>query len=286
MANRNLDIFEEELKQIADMLLLNGTLTKCPGLVHGKMGIAIFFFQYARYSQNPLFAEYAMDVIGELVKQLHANYRSDYEKGIAGIGTGIHYLIKEELVDADIHIFEDFDERMYRAVQYDPFPNFSMYEGLIGYGNYWLSRLQQQPLSVQAQDCLIRIIKRIEENMYLIPSEEWSDVYCFLFDLQIATDLSLSSELLEQSRKQVMDSHQFFPRLGNSVLEDIIRQYLCQRYFKEISSIEIHKVFELLPPLDRKTLPAFMGLLDGYAGEGLLRLTALNGIDPSWMQLL
>lgn len=286
MANRNLDIFEEELKQIADMLLLNGTLTKCPGLVHGKMGIAIFFFQYARYSQNPLFAEYAMDVIGELVKQLHANYRSDYEKGIAGIGTGIHYLIKEELVDADIHIFEDFDERMYRAVQYDPFPNFSMYEGLIGYGNYWLSRLQQQPLSVQAQDCLIRIIKRIEENMYLIPSEEWSDVYCFLFDLQIATDLSLSSELLEQSRKQVMDSHQFFPRLGNSVLEDIIRQYLCQRYFKEMSSIEIHKVFELLPPLDRKTLPAFMGLLDGYAGEGLLRLTALNGIDPSWMQLL
>lgn len=286
MANRNMDIFEEELQQIADMLLLNGTLTKCPGLVHGKMGVAIFFFQYARYSQNPLFAEYAMDVIGELVKPLHANYRSDYEKGIAGIGAGIHYLIKEELVDVDIHIFEDFDERMYRAVQYDPFPNFSMYEGLIGYGNYWLSRLQQQPLSVQAQDCLIRIIKRIEENMYLIPSEEWSDVYCFLFDLQIATDLSVSPELWEKSRKQVMDSHQFFPRLGNSVLEDIIRQYLCQRYFKEMSSIEIHKVFELLPPLDRKTLPASMGLLDGYAGEGLLRLTALNRIDPSWMRLL
>lgn len=32
--------------------------------------------------------------------------------------------------------------------------------------------------------------------------------------------------------------------------------------------------------------PATMGLLSGYAGEGLLRLTALNSTDLSWMQLL
>ena len=30
------------IRQIADMPLLNGTLTDCSGLVHGKMGIAIF----------------------------------------------------------------------------------------------------------------------------------------------------------------------------------------------------------------------------------------------------
>lgn len=32
--------------------------------------------------------------------------------------------------------------------------------------------------------------------------------------------------------------------------------------------------------------PVSMGLLSGYAGEGLLRLTALNSTDLSWMQLL
>jgi len=37
---------EQDLEQIADMLLLNGTLTECPGLVHGKMGIAVFFFNH------------------------------------------------------------------------------------------------------------------------------------------------------------------------------------------------------------------------------------------------
>jgi len=34
---------EQDMQQIADMLLLNGTLTECPGLVHGKMEIAVFF---------------------------------------------------------------------------------------------------------------------------------------------------------------------------------------------------------------------------------------------------
>ena len=46
MQKKNIKI-EEDLQQIANMLLLNGTLTQCPGLVHGKMGIAIFFFHYA-----------------------------------------------------------------------------------------------------------------------------------------------------------------------------------------------------------------------------------------------
>jgi hypothetical protein len=47
MIQDQLTTTEQYLSQIADMLLLNGTLTECPGLVHGKMGIAVFFFHYA-----------------------------------------------------------------------------------------------------------------------------------------------------------------------------------------------------------------------------------------------
>ena len=39
---------EQDLQQIANMLLLNGTLTECPGLAHGKMGIAVFFFHFLK----------------------------------------------------------------------------------------------------------------------------------------------------------------------------------------------------------------------------------------------
>ena len=37
---------EYDLQKTSDILILNGTLTESPGLIHGKTGIAIFFFHY------------------------------------------------------------------------------------------------------------------------------------------------------------------------------------------------------------------------------------------------
>ena len=107
---------EEELSLISNQLLLNGTLTKCPSLLHGKMGISIFFFHYARYVQDDLYSEYAMDLIRGLLEQLHANYRADYEKGIAGIGVGFSYLLEKRFLDLEEEAFDDFDERMYGMI--------------------------------------------------------------------------------------------------------------------------------------------------------------------------
>ena len=251
MQDNNLTVKGQDLQQIANILLLNGTLTECPGLVHGKMGIAIFFFHYARYINAMLFADYASDLIGEIQDQLHANSQADYEKGIAGIGIGIDYLIRNDFLDVEEDIFEDFDQRMYRAVMYDPWQDFSLYHGGTGYGKYWVSRLHQQPSSIQAQDCLMKITEQIERNIRDIPSEEQQDVYRFLHDLQDSSDLDISPELLEQYRKPSEDN--------------ILKQ---------------------IPALDRKKSPVGMGLLSGYAGEGLLRLTALDATDRSWTRLL
>ncbi|MDR1644206.1 MAG: hypothetical protein LBS05_00050 [Tannerellaceae bacterium] len=66
MIKGDFTIIKQHLSQMADMLLLNGTLTECPGLVHGKTGIAVFFFHYAQYTNNMLFADYAFDLIGEI----------------------------------------------------------------------------------------------------------------------------------------------------------------------------------------------------------------------------
>ena len=45
MGQDRITTLEKDLQQIAEMLVLNGTLTECSSLVHGKIGIAIFFFQ-------------------------------------------------------------------------------------------------------------------------------------------------------------------------------------------------------------------------------------------------
>jgi hypothetical protein len=250
------------------------------------MGITVFFFHYARYTGNPLFMDYAMDVIGVMMNQIHAGSPADYEKGIAGIGVGIDYLIRNDFLDTEDDIFEDFDARMFRAVMYDPWQDFTLYDGLTGFGRYWISRLQQQPSSVQAQECLRCITERIEEKLPDIPQDEQTDIYCFLHDLREIPVFDISTRLLEQYRKPPMDINRHFPRLGDSTVGNTVRMYQRERYFNECMQDEIDSALKEIPMLDREKAPTSAGLLDGYAGEGLLRLTALDLTNVSWMSLL
>ena len=161
----NQEVIEHHLQQISNMLLLNGTLTYCPGLIHGKMGISIFFYHDARHKCFDLLENYALDLIDEIQEQIHANSPADYERGVAGIGIGIDYLIQNGFLKATDDIFDDFDQRMYRAVMYDPWQDFSLYDGLTGYGRYWIMRLHHQKSSIQARECLLRIVYNIKVQL-------------------------------------------------------------------------------------------------------------------------
>lgn len=281
---------EQHLSQIADTLIINGTLTECLGLVQGKMGIAVFFFHYAQYTNNMLFADYAMDLIGEILNQLNVNSRANYKKGIAGIGVGIDYMIRNDFLDTEDDICEDFDGRMYRAVKYDPWQDFSQYNGLTGYGRYWMTRLNFPVPAMQARECLIHIVKLIEENLPDISTEERTDVYSFLYDLQKISDFDRCTGLLEQCRRiwglQSPNTIPSFPRLGDSTTGNIIRSYQSEQYFNASLQYEMNTVLKQIPALNMEKPPVDTGLLNGYAGEGMLRLAALGQTGYSWMFLL
>lgn len=281
---------KKDLQQIIDMLMLNGTLTECPGLVHGKMGIAIFFFHYAQYTNNMLFADYAIDLIDEILNQLHVNSRANYKKGIAGIGVGFDYMIRNNFLDIEDDICEDFDSRMYRAVKYDPWQDFSQYNGLTGYGRYWITRLNFPIPAMQARECLTYIVKLIEENLQDISAEEQIDVYCFLYDLQEISDFDRCTGLLEQCqriwREQSPDFIRAIPRLKESVVGNVVRVYQHHRYFHEPIQDKIDIILKQIPDLDIEKAPVGIGLLNGYAGEGMMRLAALDRTNISWMNLL
>lgn len=284
---------ERQLRQIAEMLLLNGTLVDCPGLIYGKTGIVIFFFHYARYTENSLFEDYAWDLIGEVQNQIYTNIPTNYKKGVAGIAIGIDFLIRNNFIEADEDIFEDFDERMYRAVMYDPWQDFSFYDGLTGYGQYWISRLRYPTASIQARECLRRIVGLIEEKLPDIPEKEQTDVFCFLHDLPEIPGFDAEARhallLREQCRRewdlQLADICKSFPRLGSSFIANIIRIYQYRRLFNDALQNEINALQQILD-LDTVKQPTSMGLLTGYAGEGMIRLTAYNQANTSWMQLL
>ena len=257
MSVNNLVQIKKDLQQIADMLLLNGTLTECPGLIHGKMGIAIFFFHYAKFTGNELFADYAMDVISELLDQIHVNSPADYERGLAGIGVGFDYLVQHGFLSTKEDICEDFDQRMERAVKHESWGNFSLYNGVIGYGRYWITRLRYQASAIIAQRCLTQITELIKEDFALLSEIEYADTCYFLLDLQKMTKFpDKCLKLLNHNKRgwQLPDR------------EELIGQQILN--------------------LDMENAPVSTGLLNGYAGEGMRRLTVLDKTTASWINLL
>jgi len=182
-------------------------------------------------------------------------------------------------LNAEDDIFDDFDQRMYRAVMYDPWLDFSFYDGLTGYGRYWISRLHQQASSVQSSECLSCICKRIEEKLPDISTNEQTDVYCFLHDLCQIQDFEMCANLLEKLKIQSAD----FSRFDKSSFGNMVRICHYNRYFNgDLKDTALKQI----PDLDMEKPPSSMGLLSGYAGEGMLRLMTLDQTNMSWMQFL
>ena len=215
----NLTTIKQDLYQIAQMLMLNGTLTECSGIVRGKLGISIFFFHYAQFTGNMLYADYAMDLIDETLSQLHVNSSADYERGLAGIGVGIDYLIQNDFLKVEDDVCEEFDDRMYRAVMYDPWHDFSQYEGLTGYGRYWITRLRYQSPSVQARECLLRIASFANiSEVLLYYRRSPTQVTERYFDVMYQTCHMIQMDYAEQVMKLIVEENSRFEEFFNQLI--------------------------------------------------------------------
>lgn len=284
--HQNIEL-EQELRQLVGLLLLNGTLTNCQGLVHGKIGIAIFFFHYARYSGNMLFADYAMDLIGKTLEQIHAMSRADYEKGIAGIGVGIDYMIRQDFLDPDGEIFEDFDERMYRAVMHEPCLYLGFYDGLCGYGKYWIVRLIDPSASALAKECLENIMYRIEYVENKLVDKELVDVCRFLRGLRQAGIVNVTPAFMDKLEADCRSTFQNdFGMLNLSSVDRLSKYYLRKVCLEHVVPEQVEVNEKTLLDLRIKDWPTNMGLRFGCAGEGLWRLSLLQKSDFSWLSLL
>ena len=132
------------LDQIANHLMKNSHTLKDIGLYHGKMGIALFFFHYARYTENSLYDDFAGELLDEVCNNLDTKLPIDFEDGFCGIGWAIEYLLRKEFLKGDSdEILGDIDnqimERDLRRVS-----DKNIATGLAGIGYYIQSRLVSQ----------------------------------------------------------------------------------------------------------------------------------------------
>jgi hypothetical protein len=133
---------DDRLRRIANFLLLNASFIDNLGLLNGKMGIAIFFYHYSRYTQNKIFEDYAGELIDEIYEEINVNTPINFSDGLTGIGWGVEYLVRNNFIEGDTdEVLAEIDNTIYKHRLNSPVLIDSG-DDLFGYGFYTIARLK------------------------------------------------------------------------------------------------------------------------------------------------
>lgn len=128
-------------QRIIHHLILKSNSMKNIGLVYGKMGLAVFFSFYGKSTDNEVYLDIGSDLLDEVLNSIEKGSSLGFGSGLCGIGWGVEYLIRNNIVDAcGIDICEDLDkEIMNRDIR--RLDDLSLDTGLEGMLHYILSHI-------------------------------------------------------------------------------------------------------------------------------------------------
>ena len=102
------------LHRISNTLLINGGFLSNSGLYTGDMGIVLFFYLYARFTQHEIYSEYGSGLLKKTQHKINRSTPLNYKQGLAGTGSCIEYLAQNGFIETNTDdILEDFDKRIF-----------------------------------------------------------------------------------------------------------------------------------------------------------------------------
>jgi len=271
---------EKILKYISETLIQNEVNVSNPGLIYGKMGLAVFYFHYARYTGDQSFEEYAMILMEKLQEQIQQQHTINYRDGLAGIGTGIEYLVRNGFLEADTNeVLEDLDKEIFRATVFGNHADVSLFTGLSGLGRYLLFRVEGKYANddyistLDNKMLLIHITDAFERKYPSMKTAEIEEVFFFLHAME-------QTNIFPTKAKQLLKSISSY--LSSSKQDEIMSGFLInkaemyrRKYNEYLSKINGDNQTDILP-----------GLYGGLAGIGLYLLSTVDKQHETWMELI
>ena len=130
----------EEL--IIHHLMLQSVFLRKNGLLYGKSGITIAFFECGRFWNNPVYSDYAKELKDSLPNKIEDNLPLDFATGLCGFGWGIEYMIQNHFIESNsAEICEGIDQRI-MTLNMRRITDISLESGLEGFLHYILIRLK------------------------------------------------------------------------------------------------------------------------------------------------
>jgi hypothetical protein len=131
--------------QIAEIIKLKGLTGVNYGLLHGKMGLCIFYYHLAKQTNNPAYEKVADGLLDQVFANLSTTVSADFENSLAGIGWGIEYLVQNQFAEGNTdEILEEVDNRVFRVLNEETIPSFELGNGLTGFLFYLINRLKNK----------------------------------------------------------------------------------------------------------------------------------------------
>lgn len=101
------------LMKIANMLTLHLDTIEDMGLLGGKMGAALFYYELSGYTGIATYDHIADGLLDEVLNGWEHIKSDGIEAGVPGIGWGINYLIRHSLIEASEDILEDLEAHLF-----------------------------------------------------------------------------------------------------------------------------------------------------------------------------
>ncbi len=233
-------------QRITNTLLLNASFIDNLGLMHGKVGIAIYFFHLARETENKMYEEYAGELIDEIYDEIYAGTPIDFENGLAGIGWGIEYLVQNKFIDADTNeVLEEFDNRIIDEVTFQTSSDFGILNGICGYILYYLNRLNSNTSgtshfeSIQKSLEIVLGLLNLGINNYLVDND--SNV---LFDEPDQFDITWKYSAMIWTLAEMIES-QVCVKVAEPLLGKLISPITNEGLFPKLHSHRLMLAMEL-----------------------------------------
>jgi hypothetical protein len=245
------------LRRISNILLINGSYMKNLGLHTGEMGLVLFFYRYARLTQNEVFLAYSSYLLEKIQNKINQNTPVNYKQGLSGIGATIEYLAQNGFLETSTDDFlEDFDKRIFFTFN---LPYLSI-DKIADIGYYALWRLSGN--SARKDIILKSVMPQIVNVM-----EEWQTSQNMLHPM-----VSFFKDMISAQNTNLL--------YDRSITSS--RLQLCRE--KSSNNSDETTPFAHLLELFSNNNDLDLGFQNGLTSLGLFLITELDG-DDSWLSL-
>lgn len=215
------------LQQIANTLLVNAQLFPVAGLFNGQLGVALFFYRYARYCGRRFYSGYSDEVMDAVISSVNASTPSDFGSGLAGIGWTIDYLMKNGFVETDESMFEDIDAAIEKITLEDVIAELHSDVPLFSKGLYSLTRGRREMIL----DCIHLCEELLGKKEEGVPPNYLNSILYFLTG---AYEMGIETELCEKLLPETVSRTESSLRKSRDEKVDL---FVLERQIERISRL-------------------------------------------------